>query len=612
MLFFVNAASESNVQPAAQAALGFEHGGNRFPSFDGTSKMKRFVFELIGVIAICLFCSNGKAQIELFVATDGNDANVGTREQPLQSLQAAQVRVRELKAASPNTAITVLIRGGRYELASPLEFNAEDSGTDESPICFRAFEDEVVVLQGGPTITEFRPCPTDVAHAFPNRQHVWQIDLRGWESDDLGQPPQRSVHGALKSAHPFLVVENQMTHLARWPNAGWYTLNEVDLTKSGWSLLHGTFGSPRGTIEGSAWVHAFWENDWEDSYQSVEVRARGRSIHFNLSADAASAPRDGSRIRIENLASQLDLPGEWFIDPDTQSAFLYSEAQPTSALLARHDCAVSFYGVECFDFQDIAIEGVRNCGIEIAGGRDVRVQGCTIRHVGNTGIHIYHGLHHTVFNNSIHDCGAGGVRVEAGDRQSLEPSKHCIDKNHIFDFSHHCLAYHPGINVIGVGTSIRQNRIHHGPHAGIILYGNDHVVEGNEISHVCLETDDAGAIYLSSNPTFRGNQINENFIHDCGREGRTGIIGIYLDDFIGGTMVSGNVIQRLPRGIVVGGDATTPSLRTLWLIVWPPFNWMDVVPLGLASSWMGKILASPGCAKRCSTMGSCTPRDIRN
>lgn len=153
----------------------------------------------------------------------------------------------------------------------------------------------------------------------------------------------------------------------------------------------------------------------------------------------------------------------------------------------------------------------------------------------------------------LHDAGAGGVRVEAGERSTLTPCNHRIADNSIHHFSHSHLAYRPAVNAIGVGISIEGNSIHDGPHAAIILEGNDHLVANNQISHVCLETDDVGAIYISGNPTYRGNRIIDNHIHSLGQAGRTGVIGVYLDDFTSGTTVSGNVLQSMPRGIAIGG-----------------------------------------------------------
>lgn len=54
--------------------------------------------------------------------------------------------------------------------------------------------------------------------------------------------------------------------------------------------------------------------------------------------------------------------------------------------------------------------------------------------------------------------------------------------------------------------------------------GNEHSVESNEIHHVCQIADDAGAITLAHDPTFRGNQIVRNDIHDIGGFGHKDIV----------------------------------------------------------------------------------------
>ena len=102
---------------------------------------------------------------------------------------------------------------------------------------------------------------------------------------------------------------------------------------------------------------------------------------------------------------------------------------------------------------------------------------------------------------------------------------------------------------------LRAYSIHDGPDVAIGLNGNEHLVEHNEIARVCKETDDTGAIYLSYDPTYRGNLIRRNYIHDLGGFSKTGVIGIYLDDFASGTVVSNNYLCNTIRGIVIGGGS---------------------------------------------------------
>jgi hypothetical protein len=104
----------------------------------------------------------------------------------------------------------------------------------------------------------------------------------------------------------------------------------------------------------------------------------------------------------------------------------------------------------------------------------------------------------------------------------------------------------------GVGIRASNNLIHDHPHCAILFGGNEHVIELNEIHHVCLETGDVGAIYTGRDYTFRGNVIRHNFIHHTGGVGM-GSMGIYMDDCVSGTHIYGNVLWKLHRAVFLGG-----------------------------------------------------------
>jgi len=53
--------------------------------------------------------------VEFFIATDGNDANPGTKEKPFRSLEAARDAIRRLKKENAeNMGFTVFLSGGVY------------------------------------------------------------------------------------------------------------------------------------------------------------------------------------------------------------------------------------------------------------------------------------------------------------------------------------------------------------------------------------------------------------------------------------------------------------------------------------------------------------------
>lgn len=501
------------------------------------------------------------AQSELFVATTGNDSNPGTKAEPLATLNAARERVASLRAAGElqAQAVTVTVAGGLYLLPTPLAFNEADSGTGAYPVTYRAADGAEVVLRAGVTLDQFHSVADEACdYPFPDKTSVWRIDLSKLTlpalDDDIRRLRTRTLYREMESEPIHLVVDQHLQTLARWPSSGWAQASEVNLEGTTWSVETNELGNSNFPNGPHAWAHGFWQNDWEDACHAVEFATTARKTNFRFCDETECGVKAGARFRIENLATQLDADHEWFLDADAKQAYVFhSNAAPQQAFVPQLTCPLSFYGVSHFNFVGFTIDGATNCGVEIAGGEQVTLRNCEIRNVGNTCVHIYHGRSHAVTDCELHDSGAGGVRIEAGDRATLTPAEHRISGNHIHHYSHCHLAYRPAVNAIGVGITIEDNSIHDGPHAAIILEGNEHVVANNEISQVCLETDDVGAVYIGGNPTFRGNRIVGNHIHDVGAMNRKGVVGIYLDDFTSGTTVSDNVLQRMPRGIVIGG-----------------------------------------------------------
>jgi hypothetical protein len=174
-----------------------------------------------------------------------------------------------------------------------------------------------------------------------------------------------------------------------------------------------------------------------------------------------------------------------------------------------------------------------------------------------------------VSNSKIHDLGQDGVVISGGDRINLISSGNVINNNYIYNFQANLLNG-AAIDVTGVGVLISHNTIAYGSGTGIVLRGNDHIIEKNEISQVCTQAGDCGAIYSSKDWTYRGNIIRYNYIHDSygyilnvdTLDVDRNIIqykydsarGIYLDDGVSGFTVLGNLVVNAGLiGIQIGG-----------------------------------------------------------
>lgn len=126
------------------------------------------------LFGLCLFGYAVKAgAVVLQVAPQGSDAQSGTQAQPFATLERARDEIRAIKKKDglPKGGIVVEVLGGRYQLARPVELTAEDSGTAEAPILYRARPGDEARISGG---------------------HI----LKGWQPDGLraSWPVQHPVH----------------------------------------------------------------------------------------------------------------------------------------------------------------------------------------------------------------------------------------------------------------------------------------------------------------------------------------------------------------------------------------------------------------------------------
>ena len=113
-----------------------------------------------------------------FVAPGGNDANAGTQSQPFATLQRAQQAARKTRGQEP---VTVFLRGGTYHLPDTLVLTAEDSGTKEFPVEYRAYRQEQPIISGGSRLElKWEPYRDGIMKAaVPTDFHTDQLFVNG-------------------------------------------------------------------------------------------------------------------------------------------------------------------------------------------------------------------------------------------------------------------------------------------------------------------------------------------------------------------------------------------------------------------------------------------------
>jgi hypothetical protein len=207
--------------------------------------------------------------------------------------------------------------------------------------------------------------------------------------------------------------------------------------------------------------------------------------------------------------------------------------------------------------------------------------------MGNHAAVVEGGTDHQVTGCHIYGNGDGGIFITGGDRKTLTPSNHTAHNNHIHHLSRWSRCYTPAISATGVGIRMTHNLIHDLPHSGIIFWGNEMLIEFNEIHHVTLESADAGAIYTGRDFTARGTVIRHNYVHDTGGYD-WGTMGVYLDDCVSGEIIYGNVFARVQRATFIGGGRDNKVENNIFVDC-KPAVWVDARGLDARAVWHNMI-----------------------
>ena len=521
----------------------------------------------------------GKAALNLYVAVNGNDAWSGKLsaptaegdDGPFATLEAARDAIRRVKAAGlPKGGVTVWLHGGSYFRANSFALTALDSGTADAPIAYCAVPDETVRLTGGKTVTGFAPVtdPAILTRLQPDaKSHVLCAELAKQGIDDFGHyVPQGGIFPPKPAALEVFFRDQPLT-LARWPHAGnWATITGAPGGKNGATFSYAGDEPAKWGHEADIWLHGYWTWNWADSYVSVAFIDPVNHVITTNEPYGAYGYSVGGRFYAQNILEELDQPGEWYLQQASGRLYCWPPAPlSTGAVTVSLTSAplVTMTGTSYVTLEGLIVECARGTGITITGGAHNRIADCIIRNVGNYAVDIEGGTHQGVSNCVITGTGDGGIILHGGDAAARTPGNLFADHNEIAHYSRWVSCYQPAIHVQGCGASITHNKIYDAPHNAILIDGSQHVVEYNEISRVCLQTQDAGACYTGGrdNAT-RDNTIRYNFFHDLGTNtadlpgGRyRATAAIYLDD--GGSYVTvfGNIITRCNVGVLIGGGS---------------------------------------------------------
>src|SRR5690606_3853927 len=473
---------------------------------------------LVLMIWVGLWACGKTGTVRYYVSPDGNDQHEGTKSEPFRTIERAQEAVRKSKAEEPGKSFEVILRGGTYTVEKSIVFNSGDSGLEDKPVVYRAMKGEEPVFTGSVELRNWSLLDDSVRLSqlsVEAQGKVWVTDLKVAGITRFGDATDAGVR-------PELFCDGQLQTLARWPNEGFVRAGKV----KGGTLKPQDYLKRQGTVEGifeyidqrlNRWanendVHfgGYWYWDWADAFQRLDkIDTLSRTI-FLREPFHHYGYRDSLRFFGLNLFSEIDAPGEWYLDRANGQLFWYppegKNPNEASVTISVFDAP---FMVEVQNGSHIQLEGLtfqegRGSAISVTGGANCRITHCRIERFGRDGIHIIDGTDHHIVGCFLRTFGHGGIKIKGGDRKTLTPARHLIENTVVEHFSLFKRTYEPAVHMDGCGITVRNNRFRFSSSSAMRIEGNDFLVEYNEISHVVKESDDQGGLDMFYNPAYRG------------------------------------------------------------------------------------------------------------
>lgn len=424
-----------------------------------------------------------------------------------------------------------------------------------------------------------------------------------------GRAPGRGPRGAGAGAFPATVTLFNWTHIEAVNSTS--SFQAASSRPQAWAAECGGAG-------GDCWLHGFWKYDWADSYvrlASVAATPGGGSL---IQTDASTPPVYGfepkARFYGVSLLSELDVPGEYFVDRQSLRAFILPPhgAAPSDEVAIGVASAIVTTAASAAGARSHAAEArarvaaTRNFvadpfqaargrweelgeaavarraaaeaasaaplsfvtfrglqlryafrGISVAGARSVTVEGVDAAGMTHVGLSI-DGFDNEVDGANVSLAGCSAAHVGGGVEATLQPGGNKASGVVAVGYARLTRTYTPGISWGGVGNAYSASSVGHAPHNGWLGGGNNNLFLGNEASLLCFEVSDSGAWYSGRSWARRNNTLRDCTIANVitmeePALGASSIQAVYNDDQLSANSFLDNDFVNVHAAMFIGG-----------------------------------------------------------
>lgn len=577
---------------------------------------------IVGALLMGATTVSGYAQqsIKIYVSPKGKAQGTGSIQNPVPDIEKALKIANEI-SRKVNKPIEIILRGGVYSTTRTLEIVQDKTWSSKVPLTIKAHNKEQPIIHGGRIVALSLIQPVSdssyLSRFLPEvRNKIRQVNLKSAGIKSTGKLRMTGFTRPFAPAALEIFTNDEPGKIARWPNNGTIPIYSVldtgsiprwgDSTNRGGTFTYKDIDRPsRWKEPAKVWIAGFFMWGYADDAVPLKNIDTVKKTITTLRPHAYGfgSGKPWRAWYAYNLPEEIDLPGEYYVDSDSKILYFLPPdnlkkleiSELETPLLSIDDVKnvkiinLSFtcsrgIGVTMERTENVVIDGCKFTNLGMMGvfmGKGVEAESDTLsvyavkpvsRHIGSLVQYVYD---HTVFdreagknngiiNSEVYNTGSGGFFISGGNRLTLEPGNNYVKNCSIHDFNRIERSYRPGIWITGVGNRISNCDIYNAPSSGVMLHGNNHLLEYNNFHNLVMDSDDMGALYFGRNPSERGQIVRYNYFHHIGGEHRT--MAVYHDDGASGMEVYDNVFYK--AGTVagfIGGGRDNPYHNNIFI-----------------------------------------------